>query len=210
MSRRVRLAPCPVRRAGGPAWAVCLLLSAACAGRQQAAAPACEPVVGGLASDAAAARLAGQYGLTVVATSGDETGGRSVGRLWLMRQDSSLWTVGMPGGVPDTSAWAPLYGATDVDLATVGALRLGDLMSRDPTKPGVLVLERRAEADVPPSIVLRLGSLANQRDVVRFDGGYTALRVRDITAHGFRGSWASGTMGAQAEGYFCAVRIDDS
>jgi hypothetical protein len=53
---------------------------------------------------------------------------------------------------------------------------------------------------------LRLGSLANQLDLVRFDGGYTALHVRWVAPGGFGGDWSSGVRGPEAEGYFCAAR----
>jgi hypothetical protein len=56
--------------------------------------------------------------------------------------------------------------------------------------------------------MLRLGSVANRRDVVRFDGGYTALRVRELNADGFAGSWESGTRTPSARGYFCATRAE--
>ena len=51
-----------------------------------------------------------------------------------------------------------------------------------------------------------MGSQVNRRDEVRFDGGYTALRVGWIDDEGaFGGSWASGVRTVEAEGHFCAV-----
>lgn len=211
-SRSRRMAPGAPTPRRGTITGLCVLamLSVSCAGRQQSSTSECVHPPGSLTTDVAAMQLEGTFQLTLVAREGEKAGSRSAGRLQLMVQDSSRRVVGVPGGVADTTASAPLYGTADIDVEAVGALRLGDLSSRDPMRPGVLVLERRTDPASPPSIVLRLGSIANQRDVLRFDGGYTALHVQEITEGGFRGTWASGTMGPQAEGYFCAVRIDDS
>ena len=56
-------------------------------------------------------------------------------------------------------------------------------------------------------LLLRLGSLANRRDVVRFDGGYAVLRVKELNAEGFTGSWESGAPMPTASGHFCATRV---
>ena len=40
--------------------------------------------------------------------------------------------------------------------------------------------------------MLRLGADANRRGVVRFDGGYFALTVREMRAGRFAGTWSSG------------------
>ena len=74
------------------------------------------------------------------------------------------------------SASAPLYGFTDVDIKAVGAYRVGSLASEDPQAPGVLVLEGNYAGE--RSILLRLGSIANQRDLRRYDGAYTVLEVQ--------------------------------
>ena len=49
--------------------------------------------------------------------------------------------------------------------------------------PGVFVLER--EEYGRSIITLRLGSLANSSDLVRYDGEYTVLSVNCIDADGF-------------------------
>ena len=56
------------------------------------------------------------------------------------------------------------------------------------------------------SITLRLGSEANQRGVLRFDGAWTALYVRWIGDAGFGGEWTSGVTIPEATGSFCASR----
>jgi hypothetical protein len=43
--------------------------------------------------------------------------------------------------------------------------------------------------------------------VVRFDGGYTALRVRELNPDGFAGNWESGAPMPAARGHFCATRL---
>jgi hypothetical protein len=101
------------------------------------------------------------------------------------------------------------FGATDVDLTEVGAVQVGSIESRDPSRPGVIVLERHtASADEPVTqIILRLGSDANRRDRLRFDGGYTALYVREISGERLAGDWASSAGRSQeTRGHFCATR----
>ena len=99
---------------------------------------------------------------------------------------------------------SPLFGTTDINVEAVGAVRVGDLSSRNPASPGVLVIE--SETGTSPSILLRLGSDANRRDLVRFDGGYAVLRVVEITAESFSGTWSSGARGPDSEGFFCATQ----
>ena len=148
--------------------------------------------------------------MRLVATSGPKTGSAATGMLTLQPQTGALRYRVRPGGAPDSSVVHPLYGSTDVDLAAVDAVLVGSTTSRDSTRPGVLVVERHARPGQPPlaDIVLRLGSDANQRDRQRVDGGYTALRIRQLSPAGFSGTWASGIKSEQSGGYFCAERKD--
>jgi hypothetical protein len=160
--------------------------------------PQCGPREGVLPTTVRAEDLAGEYDLLLVARSGEGTGGRVAGELVL----HPYMTPREPA-VPFR-----LTGTANISLEQVGAVRLGDLMSRDTTAPGVAVLERRvgmAGGEVS-EITLRLGSLANQRNNTRFDGAYTALRVTWVDVVGFGGTWASGVAGPESEGYFCAFR----
>ncbi len=128
------------------------------------------------------------------------------GTLWLEPNDSTARQFARPGGDPIPNVTVPLFGWTDVAVLGVDALELGDLSSREPERPGVLVLEQRSQPTGPPSITVRLGSIANNRGVAPFDGGYTALRVGWLEeSSGFGGSWASGVRNEQAGGHFCAV-----
>lgn len=180
---------------------------AACGGRTpppERAEPArCRPAVETELEGYDAEDLAGEYVLTLVATGGAAAGGSTTGRLWLYPNDPDMRSLPAPAGGVRPDATAPLYGAADVDVEPVGAVRLGELMSRDPEMPGVLVVEQ------DDGIVLRLGSEANRRGLIRFDGGYFALRVRRMTDTDFAGSWASGVTGPEARGHFCARAITD-
>ena len=161
----------------------------------------CVPATDGL-KPGAAEGLAGKYRLKLVATAGSRAGQAAEGSLDLRPYESSLRAVTI-GGIRDTAASYVHYGATDVDPEAVGAVRLGELGSLEPTRPGVVVVERKG------TITLRLGSEANRRDVARFDGGFTALRVGGASRDGFTGSWSSGVNIQRASaGYFCAIRED--
>jgi len=149
--------------------------------------------------------LAGDYRLVMVATAGAESSHTVTGELELVPHDAEARYMRRPDGSPEPGVQLPLYGTTDIALDRVGAVKLGDLGSTDPMRPGVVVLEQRApQGDSAPEITLRLGSLANQRDVTRFDGGYTALRVTWVASGRFGGTWQSGVTGPEARGHFCA------
>jgi hypothetical protein len=145
-------------------------------------------------------RLEGDYRVRLVATEGPKSGQATEGTLKLRPHDAALRTVTVKG-IRDTTASYVLYGSTDVNLDGIGAVRPGDPESEDPMRPGVLVIERRG------TVVLRLGSEANRRDAVRFDGGYTALRVHRLSGDSFAGTWTSGVQAQRSAGYFCAKRV---
>ena len=162
-------------------------------GSEPAPAVMCGQQDGPLAADASFDTRAGEYRVILVATSGDSAGREVSGALWLEPNDSTARQFARPGGAPDPTVTVPLFGWTDVPVLGVAALELGDLSSREPARPGVLVLEQRFRPTGPPDITVRLGSIANNRGVAPFDGGYTALRVGWLGESGdFGGSWASG------------------
>lgn len=132
---------------------------------------------------------AGAYRLTLVATSGPESGDRDQGSLLLVSRDDPT---------------NPLIGWSSANPEAVGAYPIGGLDSHDPERPGIRVLEAES------GIVLRLGADANVTGEMRFDGAYTALRVREITEDGFRGTWESGIDRIDASGYFCARRVEQT
>jgi hypothetical protein len=143
---------------------------------------------------AGVASLEGEFLLQMSAVEGPRAETAAEGTLTLIRRDS---------------ASVPFYGWTSIDVESIGAHRLGDPASRDPSAPGVLVLTGPATegATGAPAIVLRLGSQANRADIIRFDGAFTALYVRWIEEDGFGGDWASGVRGPEATGDFCAMRV---
>lgn len=180
--------------------AAALLVACGGANAGQADPQACAPVEEP-ASDLTAAELAGEYNVRLVATSGAKDGASAGGRLELMAQDSAYEARTRAAGYSDTAFSFPLYGATEVDLAAVGAVTPGDPGSADPLSPGVLVIQR------PGGVMLRLGSEANRPGVRRFDGGYTVLQVQQVTDEGFAGTWRSAVGLEEAGGHFCAVKV---
>ena len=162
-----------------------------------------------LPAGSSATGLAGEYRLRLVATSGAKKGAAAEGSLRLDPQADSLRYRSRLGGGRDSTVLHPLYGAAEVDLARIDAVSVGSTTSLDPMQPGVLVMQRRTAEGLPQGeMILRLGSDANRRDRLRFDGGYTALRVRQIAPERLAGSWASGVTTERAAGYFCATRVD--
>jgi hypothetical protein len=186
-------------------WLLGLLLG--CSPPPGSAAPQeCGPVESELGPGATADALVGEYQLRMIATSGPKSGSAVVGRLRLQPHDSSMRRLSYAGGARDTVITAPLYGAAELDPSEVGAVYAGDLSSLDPTQPGVVVFQSSAGAGGGPRIMLRLGSEANRRDQVRFDGAYTVLRVRRVSDDEFAGSWDSGVPLPRSGGHFCATR----
>ena len=137
----------------------------------------------------------GDYEIELTALAGERTGKTTRGQLTLLPRDS----VGVP-----------YYGWTNLQLDEVGAHRLGDPGSRDRSAPGVLMLTGPDTSDPAGagSVTLRIGSQANRSDIIRFDGAYTALYVRWVAEGGFGGEWASGVTQPEAEGEFCALRMN--
>ena len=167
--------------------------------------PTCVPPSGELAADATLDGWAGEYTLRMVGGAEGDDAASIQGILILHQQLAYLRQFSGSDGGAIPGVVAPLFGTTDVGVEAVGALRVGDLSSADPAAPGVLVIE--SENAQGPSILLRFGSDANRRDMVRFDGGFTVLEVRDIRDDGFSGTWTSGARGTRAGGYFCAERV---
>ena len=176
---------------------------------------ACEPTAGSLEADATLADRAGRYHLVLVAdSSGAVADSNSAathaisGMLILRRHPMDPDLTDSPDSTDAQSyVSTTLYGFTDVDPEMVGAHRVGDPGSKDPSAPGVLVLERAEYGR--RVITLRLGSEANRKDLVRYDGTYTALSVSKIDEEGFAGSWRSGGGPGFSviTGFFCAWKV---
>jgi hypothetical protein len=197
---------------GGRAVVVALALVMACHQARpeaQLSADSCRPPTGTLPRTATADGLAGDYRLHITATSGSRSGRWVEGSLRLRPLSDSLARSVVVLGVRDTTTSHPLAGTADLDPAALGAVRTGNLADETDEAPGVLVIERHpVQPDAGAEIMLRMGSDANRRGVVRYDGGFFALTVRSIGPAGFAGTWSSGGAGNSAEGYFCAERVD--
>jgi hypothetical protein len=167
----------------------------------------CAAVSGALPADASADGLRGAYRLALVASRGVRAGDSTSAELELVAADHSLQSPPAILGLRDTTVRYPLIGWTSVDPAAVGGIRTGPFDSREPGAPGVLVIQRQTQRpEASREIMLRLGSEANRRDRVRFDGGYFALTVLRIDGEGFDGTWASAAGKQAASGHFCARR----
>ncbi len=171
------------------------------AGESVLVAGGCKPISESLFDAATLSDRPGEYGLTLVEVAGDSPERSALGTLTLRPHKSELDSL--------RSVSTPLYGFSDIDLQSVGAYRVGDPGSEDPDAPGVLVLE--SDRDGRRVIILRLGSEANRRDRVRYDGAYMVLEVQRIDEDGFAGSWRSGFpmsgTRSRTRGYFCAIQV---
>ena len=165
---------------------------------------------GSLDADATLREAAGGYRLTLVTASDDAGQRATTGTLHLQANPPDLRGLSAEDAATDADTVSvPLHGWASIDLRPVGALEIGDLGSRDPLSPGVLVLEQRPAFAAPVAITLRLGSIANRRaGPAAVDGGYTALHVTGLEeSGGFSGTWVSGVHGKRVAGHFCAVPI---
>jgi hypothetical protein len=169
----------------------------------QASAPTCVPPEGPLAADASLEGRAGEYRLVMVEEIDGNPARTVEGSLTLLPQPEALRRFAGSAGGSIPGVTSPLFGSTDVNVEGVGAVRVGSLSSEEPDSPGVLVIE--SDTGAGQSILVRLGSDANRRDLVRFDGGYAVLNVVEITTESFGGTWSSGARGPDSEGFFCAT-----
>lgn len=149
------------------------------------------PPYGDLEPGATLRGAGGAYDLVLVATQGPETGERTEGTLELVPRDDEQ---------------NPLIGWSDIDLSEIGAYERGSVESQDSAAPGIRVFE--TERDAGPSILMRLGSAANDPDVRAIEGTYSVLRVQLVEDAVFRGTWESGLDDVVAAGYFCAERVE--
>ncbi|MGI9627425.1 MAG: hypothetical protein ACR2QM_11365 [Longimicrobiales bacterium] len=148
----------------------------------------------------------GEYALNLIAPGEDGSQREVDGTLWLEANQPDDRPFARPGSPPDPTVTVPLYGWVDIDLGHVGGRRVGELESRDPMRPGALVLEQRRDPTQAPSVTIRLGSQANDRSRAAFESAYFAMRVAWLDDSGrFGGAWSSGLNGLEAKGTFCAT-----
>jgi hypothetical protein len=177
----------------------------ACAvhGRPGAAGDECRPVEGPFTASTPWDSLSGTWRLTLVARSGSMTGRSVQGVMTLVAQDSAQRRVDRPG---PTTVTVPVIGTMEIALEQVGAVRLGDVRSADPQQPGVAIWASQSP-DGAVSAVLRIGQEAIRSDLIRIEGGYTALFLRQVSVNAIRGGWASGVTTEGSSGHFCAQRV---
>lgn len=151
---------------------------------------ACQPTDATLPPGASMAGMDGRYAVRLVSEDGRTA-------------SADLSLVDQPDGMRRLEdASTPLGGTIEIDLESIGAQPVGDLDSTDPEAPGVLVLE--SDGAEGRTILLRLGSEANQRGRMSFDGAFTVLYVQRMDGEGFSGAWWSGVRATRTEGHFCA------
>lgn len=132
-------------------------------------------------------QLDGEYRLTMVATSGARSGSATTGSLTFRGR----------------------AGSASIPLDSVGAVAAGDIGSRDPNRPGVLLVSSsRDSSDGKP--MLRFGANANRSDIRAFDSAYLILMVDVADPAGFAGRWRSGVDASHSGGYYCADRVASS
>ena len=159
-------------------------------------------MAGELPAGARAQGLAGDFTLSLAATSGPMAGRSTSGRLRLRAFGATQPPVPASAG-----ARYPLFGGTDVSLADVGAVAPGDVRRDTPAAPGVLVIEWNRQSPPGTEITVRLGADANQGDRLRFDGTSMALQVTSISPDRFAGRWQSSGGELRTGGHFCADRV---
>jgi hypothetical protein len=166
----------------------------------------CEPVETPLPATADASLLAGVFEITFVPRAGpraDSAPARA--RLVLHEQEASLVVLDSAAGLTQ-----PFVGTLELDRALIGATDMGDLLATDPRRPGVAAYAQRRDGDLT-ALVVRLGSISNERGQQPYDAGHFTLFVRRIGSDGFDGGWASssgaGMNPTDASGHFCAVRV---
>jgi hypothetical protein len=164
--------------------------------------PGCRPVEGVVAASAPWDSVTGRWRLEMVDVTGDSSGRRVIGSLALRAQDSVSQRVVRPGM---TGVTVPVIGDAEIALEQVGAARIGDVSSLDAKRPGLSIWVSPASTNTV-SAVMRIGEEEIQSDLVRIDGGFTALYIRQVSATAIRGGWASGVTATRASGYFCADR----
>ncbi|MDH5644170.1 MAG: hypothetical protein OEY63_08210 [Gemmatimonadota bacterium] len=128
--------------------------------------------------------------------------------LTLVPNPDSLRTIFIAPGIPVAGSTAPFYGFSSLDLSALEAPNLGDVDSRNPLEPGVLLIEtvEGSAGEERTSVLMRLGSHANRRGQTRFDGGYFVMQVTHLERNRFTGTWTAGLIATDATGYFCASR----
>jgi hypothetical protein len=187
-----------------------LFLLAACQHQQPARSlrAGCDTVAAQPAATMDMTGLAGNYSITFFATRGLRSGHSVSGLLTLRAQDPAMIELPRADGVPMRQ---PYVGRLDVELDSIGAVQMGDLMTDDAAAPGFALYVAHRLNDQVTEVLGRVGSVSNARGPSPIDAGHFTLFVRRVSTQGIWGGWSSnpGTGGfitPDAVGHFCALR----
>jgi hypothetical protein len=151
-------------------------------------------VAGTLPAGTSLGSIAGNYALTLVATSGPRAG-QSV---------SGMLSLDSPVG--STAGTSSIHGSASIALDKVGATAPGagtevEAIQWESTRNGVATRE----------MVIRIGTIVPPSNTRVIEGAHMALFVGSVDANGMAGRWDSGSgemRDPAASGRFCASRTD--
>jgi hypothetical protein len=169
---------------------------------------ACDTVAAQAPREMALSSMAGSYAVAFVATAGLRSGHAVAGRLTLRPQAPSLVTIEPHDGTVITQ---PSIGQLDMELDSIGAVRMGDPMALDSTMPGIAFYVSHRPGGEASGVIGRVGSASNSRGPGGMDAGHFTLFVRRISTDGIWGGWTSnpgagGLLTPDARGHFCALK----
>jgi len=162
------------------------------------------------------ATLAGGWRIAVFSDGPFHVDSTLTGVLWLWpthSTDSSVKTG--KHAQPGDSAWAPLYGATDLDLLNMKLFGPSDEKTlraqADPIYPPILVLRRHGttpEGKPWQEAAIFYYSVVNRRDGRHaHDGAGSTLWIQEFGPSAMRGTVGPAGIIVVDTGFFCAVRI---
>lgn len=160
-------------------------------------------------SSGTAALRAGEYRLILRAERGSSQGASSEGTLTLVTASATDKSE-ITGQIANDVYGPPLfYGWTKLEFGRIAApvCRNPDPASRDPVRPGVVVLAR---THLDQQVVL-IGTVSSLRDGSLYtDGCGIALRVEGSDANCYRGGWDRWGIVANGSGTFEACSFPDA
>jgi hypothetical protein len=162
----------------------------------------CDPLAVPSSPTIVLAALPGRYTMRFVANEGVRAGDSALATLELWPQQAALAS-------PADGTTQPVVGRIDLDAASIGAADTGDPMAAGDSAPGVGVYVWNQAGT--PQVLARIGSAANARGPLQFDGAWFTLFIERADVQIVSGSWRSGSAPAwppipEARGRFCADR----
>jgi hypothetical protein len=164
----------------------------------------CDPSVVPLPPPIVLSGLPGRYAVRFVVTGGIRAGDSALATLELRPQQVALSLLA-------DGTMQPAVGRIDVDASRIGAADTGDPMATSDSAPGVGIYISPQSGT--PQVWARIGSSANARSPLQFDGAWFTWFIERADAQALAGSWRSGTSNTwppvpEARGRFCADRIE--